>query len=536
MSKLIFFTHYVHASLALVMNRTGGTNGAADSTDTRVAPSSAHQGKPLRIREEASMATEISDSTPSHPKSVHMRLARGVVPHQPDDPVLKAPYAHGAAIFVSLRPDLDRPSLEAWLSEVETHVQALRNAYDADGNRLATVAVGFAPSFFMADSAGQRRFPDVAPPVGFGQLPPMPLGAPVPADVVFYVVATAEAEIAKFLTGVAATSPDIVALEVEQGYKSFPDKEAFGYADGVRNARQSRNDVVFVDPDRQPEEPRWAVGGTYLTFLRISQDVAAFGQLPSAEQDGIVGRDRSGRRLDLPQGTPVDDEGDFTGDVPPMKSHVRKVGPRGGADRDGTQIFRRGLAFYEVIDGQVVQGLQFVSFQASIDQFDAVYGRWMLNADFPRMGSGQDAMVARGLVSVERWGFFFVPPDTDDAIGTIMLKPTPETRKTKTGRVAVRKTLLDASGVPSRGDLGGFTFQITTVDNAPVGNPFTTNSHGHALSDEIETGDYVLTELAPRPPQPPMNPAPPQPFTLHSAQEVRHVENRLSPGAGRYGE
>jgi hypothetical protein len=158
----------------------------------------------------------------------------------------------------------------------------------------------------------------------------------------------------------------------------------------------------------------------------------------------------------------------------------------------------------------------------------------MLNADFPRQGTGQDALVARGLINVERWGFFFVPPDSDDPIGTIMLKPDPETRKTKTGRVSVRKELLDVAGNPSRGDLGGFTFQITMPDGTPVGAPFTTNSHGHALSDEIDTGDYKLTELPPQPPHPQMDPAAPQDFTLKSARVVLHVKNRLPSGAAPY--
>lgn len=175
-----------------------------------------------------------------------------------------------------------------------------------------------------------------------------------------------------------------------------------------------------------------------------------------------------------------------------------------------------------------------MSFQASLDQFDAVYGRWMLNADFPRQGTGQDALVARGLINVDRWGFFFVPPDSDDPIGTIMLKPAPEARKTKTGRVSVRKELLDPTGTPSRGDLGGFTFQITTREGSPVGEPFTTNSHGHALSAEIETGDYRLTELPPQPPQPLMDPAQPQDFTLQSAQVVLRVTNQLPAGTGPY--
>ena len=158
----------------------------------------------------------------------------------------------------------------------------------------------------------------------------------------------------------------------------------------------------------------------------------------------------------------------------------------------------------------------------------------MLNAEFPRQGAGQDVLVARGLINVERWGFFFVPPDSDDPIGTIMLRPAPATRKTKTGRVAVRKELLDAAGNPSRGDLGGFIFQVTTPDGTPVGESFTTNSHGHALSDEIDAGDYKLTELPPQPPQPQMDQAAPQDFTLKSARVVLRVTNHLPSGAGPY--
>jgi len=493
---------------------------AAESSPVEhaIAPSTSHAAR--------------ASATPSS----RSRMARGVVPHQPDDPVLKARYAHGVLAFATLRPDLDRPGLEAWLGRIEGLVQSLRGSVDEQGNRVATVAVGFAPSFFTVPGTGEPRFADVTPPAGFGHLPPMPLGAPVSADVVFYLVATAEAEIAAFVAGVGATAPDVATLELEQGYKSYPDREAFGYADGVRNARVDRNAVVFVDADRQPEEPSWAVGGTYLSWLRIPQHVAAFNELPAAEQDSVIGRDRAGRRLDQLPGGSATDEGDFTTDMPPANAHVRKVGPRGSVDRDATQIFRRGLPFFEVRSNQVIKGLQFVSFQASLAQFDAIYGRWMLNADFPRPGTGQDALVGRGLITVDRWGFFFVPPDSDDPIGTIMLKQPPETRKTKTGRVAVRKELLDPSSSPSRGDLGGFTFQITTSDGTPVGSTFTTNSHGHALSEEIETGEYRLAELPPQPPQPSMNPAAPQDFILHSARIVLRVTNQLPAGTGPYGQ
>jgi hypothetical protein len=71
---------------------------------------------------------------------------------------------------------------------------------------------------------------------------------------------------------------------------------------------------------------------------------------------------------------------------------------------------------------------------------------------------------------MEELELFFVPPDSDDPIGTIMLRRAPETRKTKTGRVAVRKELLDPAGNPSRGDLGGITFQITTPEGSQSGS------------------------------------------------------------------
>lgn len=105
-------------------------------------------------------------------------------------------------------------------------------------------------------------------------------------------------------------------------------------------------------------------------------------------------------------------------------------------------------------NGQIVQGLQFASFQASLDQFDAVFNRWMLNPDFPRPGTGVDALLARGLITIEKWGFYFVPPDTDGPIGIGMFAAAKETRKPKTGRVAVRKELVDANGSRDNGDLG----------------------------------------------------------------------------------
>src|SRR5206468_610976 len=141
---------------------------------------------------------------------------------------------------------------------------------------------------------------------------------------------------------------------------------------------------------------------------------------------------RDGRRLDLPAGSDPRAEPEFTTAEPPTSSHVRKAGPR-GADRDRTLIFRRGLPFVEAgPDGVLRAGLQFASFQASLGQFRVVFNRWMMNPNFPQPAPGRaDDLFSQGHVSIEKWGFFFVPPDTDEPIGAVMFKPAPGTRKPK---------------------------------------------------------------------------------------------------------
>ena len=97
----------------------------------------------------------------------------------------------------------------------------------------------------------------------------------------------------------------------------------------------------------------------------------------------VIGRTKDGTRLDL-VGQGVDPKRE-PADPPPNllpTAHVRKAGPRG--PHDDTQIFRRGLPFFETTpDGQVRVGLQFCSFQASLDQFDVVFNDWIASRQFP---------------------------------------------------------------------------------------------------------------------------------------------------------
>jgi deferrochelatase/peroxidase EfeB len=450
-----------------------------------------------------------------------MRQARGVLPRKSDS-VIKDPAAAGTVVLVTLAAGLDRAAVEAWLGLADALFKQVQAATGPDGKRTGTVAVGFGQAFFA-------RLPDVAPPAGFARLPAVPGSADAAVDAAFYVVATREEVVAALMTGLADL-PQVAAVRAERGHPRADGTEPFGYKDGVRNVRRDRRpEVVFIDRDVLPEEPAWAQSGTYMAWMKIPQDVKAFSLLPPAEQDAVMGRDRTGRRLDLP--APARDEPDADASALPPTSHVRKAGPR-GSGRDGTQIFRRGLPYAEAVGGKVTAGLQFVSFQASLDQLRVVLNRWMLNPDFPIRGCGQDALVARGLVRIESHGFFIVPPDTDGPIGIGMLAPAADPSKArppKTGKVAIRKRVVDPAGTELDVDLGGFTFQVTdAATGQPVGGPFTTNSHGHALSPDLPVGTPLrLDETAFTPG---VTPAQPLPFTLASARLVLRVDNTVPAG------
>ena len=93
-----------------------------------------------------------------------MAQAKGILPLGDDRAVLyKSPRACGYFIAVKLNPALDRPSMVALLEKISTLVDALvARATAADkadpsaaggtanaGDKVAAVAVGFAPTFFM---------------------------------------------------------------------------------------------------------------------------------------------------------------------------------------------------------------------------------------------------------------------------------------------------------------------------------------------------------------------------------------------------
>jgi Dyp-type peroxidase family len=487
-----------------------------------------------------------------------MAQAKGVLPRGDDKDVLyKNPRTCGYFIGVKLDPALDRARLEVWLSRADAAIAGLVERLPRDGNqekgdKVAAVAVGLAPSFFLRD--GQPRFdPPVPPPAAFraaipnavaGQpdLPnPLPASGPlaqaptIDADVMFYVASVFEARVNAFISELAA-GDEAQALTLERGYQRTDGTEPFGYRDGLRNiARAERPRFVFVDREhRQIEEPAWAEGGTYMAYLKILQLPDAFAALADdAARDATIGRKKSGERLDLVgQGIDPKDEPPAPPPNLPAGAHVGKAGPRG--DHDNTQIFRRGLPFIEVgPDGRVRVGLNFCSFQASLDQFDVVLNDWIMNPRFPNDGSGRDTVLdpdRQGAVtSLERLGFYFVPPYDARGLAAAVLGEREEPKKPREGLLVVRKRIVDDSDDQKRFERRGFVFQIVDAQNEPVGGQFSSDSTGRAVAPEKLTigSTYTLTEISS--PVPNVTPVSIQ-FEMDKANKELLVVNHVPAG------
>jgi Dyp-type peroxidase family len=481
-----------------------------------------------------------------------MTQAKGVLPKSREDTIslFRNPKACGYFIGVTLRSDLDRAGAQAWLQVVTPLVDDLVARLppargQVEGEKVAAVAVGLAPTFFA--TAGAPRFdPPVQMPAGFEANPPgVSIGllwdSPdlvnvphLPADVLFYVVSVFEARVARFIEQLQATAPVVSGIAIDRGYQRVDGDEPFGYKDGVRNMlpRSERLANVFVHAEREVEEPRGAIGGSYLSFLRIVQNRDAFAALgDDSVRDAVIGRHRDGHRLDLEGISPEHEPTDPPVGLPPS-SHVRKAGPRG--PHDDLQIFRRGLPFLEIADGHVRIGLNFASFQSSLDQLDTVLNDWIFAPNFPVEGAGPDRLLDPNgaLTHMEKIGLFFVPPyDPRHLAATLFDAPPPPTKQ---GRLVIRKRVIDPTDPRRRFERRGFVFRILDASSQPVGADFTSNSSGRAVFDGRLTigSTFSVVEVA----SPiPVNPAPPTVFLMSQPNQQVRIENTVPAPNQPYG-
>lgn len=98
-------------------------------------------------------------------------------------------------------------------------------------------------------------------------------------------------------------------VSIFEGFSREDHRSWLGFHDGVSNLEpgEERHRAIAIKPTNRSADA-WTEGGTYVAFLRLAVDLAAWDALPRAAQEMIVGRDKlTGMPLESigPDGRPV---------------------------------------------------------------------------------------------------------------------------------------------------------------------------------------------------------------------------------------
>jgi Dyp-type peroxidase family len=232
------------------------------------------------------------------------------------------------------------------------------------------------------------------------------------------------------------------------------DKEPFGFVDGISQPlflesqiTQARKQElggldkwdpsaplkIVLKPDPAGKEGQSY--GSYLVFRKLEQNVEGFSKAVRklAQTLGIsedfafaqtVGRFKDGTPLAL-TGTahpefaqPINNfnyQHDFHGLKCPLHAHIRKTNPRGSVPflPNEIRIARRGIPYSETRGSENKVGLLFMSFQATLKQFEVIQEMWSNSNRFPPFhcrSAGQDPIIGQaqnqknGQYWVTQWG------------------------------------------------------------------------------------------------------------------------------------
>jgi Dyp-type peroxidase family len=258
----------------------------------------------------------------------------------------------------------------------------------------------------------------------------------------FCVQVTADAKLAtdravvetwKVLADLA--SPALSVTTFYLGFQRNDRRSWIDFHDGLSNLRSEDREAVIAIGSGADED--WAVGGTYLAFLRLAVDLVGWRRVSRVDQELAVGRDKlSGCPITAvgEDGVPQHDSGcpvagteiwetpnDARFAEPPevedpsvRASHVQRANhhQRPASDAGTRRIFRQGYEFLEWADEApgFRAGLNFVSFQDTPGRLLRMLtaGGWLGGANF----GGDEERLAElaSLLSVYAAGVYFVPP------------------------------------------------------------------------------------------------------------------------------
>lgn len=205
------------------------------------------------------------------------------------------------------------------------------------------------------------------------------------------------------------------------------------FHDGVSNIETSQRGVAL----EAPGDPPWMQGGTYMAFLRLSVDLAAWRALSRAKQELVVGRDKqtgggltgvrrsSGTVTPIAAPSPGEDATDAEiadyGDPPQSTeplleaSHIHRANQtRASPDSPAAlRMFRQGYDFLDDVGPRGARlGLNFVSFQRDLSVVQHVLHLpgWLGGVNFGGSSEpGEGEPDPPRFVTLEAGGFYAVP-------------------------------------------------------------------------------------------------------------------------------
>jgi deferrochelatase/peroxidase EfeB len=304
-----------------------------------------------------------------------------------------------------------------------------------------TITVGFGWKLFRDAQDNDRYGIDGQRPRQLRPMPHLPFDTPdfvheEQAGDLIFVVSSDHPYINVAIIRALAHGYAHAALRVKQIEQGFgrPDKREFlRFDDGIDNLSNNTRErdldrLVYVQPG--DDEPSWCVGGCYLVYRKIRENLPIWEHLAEGSQtreelqEQMIGREK---KSGLPLSRQRTGPGDLTpvyaypavAEDGPLDAHIRKVQPRrpgpdlfGGSDLD-RRFLRRPYPFFDGLDasGAVNCGLHFLAYMRSLrKQFEWVTQMWQMNPDFPSPGAGEDALFAKGILSTVGGGYYFCPP------------------------------------------------------------------------------------------------------------------------------
>jgi Dyp-type peroxidase family len=253
-------------------------------------------------------------------------------------------------------------------------------------------------------------------------------------------VARVFVEIQKYLSDHPEQSTGVSPIEFSAGFTGFNRDDGrswIDFHDGISNliSGSERKGAIEIKKAGTSINDRWTVGGTYLTFMRLTVDLRRWRAMSVLEQELAVGRSKINgcpiSSLD-PSGLPIPvtscpfintasitEPGNTQFFEPPqvadarlLKSHVQRANHHiGPPDRDVSQrIFRQGYEFFEPPEpGRPMEiGLNFVSFQDSLSRIIKILtlDGWLGNTNF----GGEGDSLNKPLLHALGAGVFLCPP------------------------------------------------------------------------------------------------------------------------------